>query len=200
MNWVTLMNDSRRTRLKRSSLAIAVCLSTIVGGTAAPSQASSTAPACSTRNLSLGFGSRLSPQTGEHGVMYTLTNRGKSSCLLRGYPGISLYDSKNHLLPFKYTWAATQYVTHAAPIVVRLRPGSRAYFLVAKYRCDVGDAMVAATIRVYPPNSKEQLIGRASSSSGVSTFSYCKGGPKDPGQVVGVSPVEASELALFPTA
>ncbi|GEM_PF-6114425 len=132
--------------------------------------------------------------------MYTLMNRGKSACLLRGYPGISFYDSKGRLLPFKYTWYGTQYVTHAAPVVVLLQRGTRSYFLVAKYRCDIGDAMEAATIHVYPPNTKQQLIGRVSPSSGVSTISYCKGGTKDPGQVVEVSPVEASSHATFPAA
>lgn len=136
-------------------LVLTACVTTIVGVSGTPSEGSTAAPSCSTANLSLGFGQRVSPRTGEHGVTYTLTNRGNSACLLRGYPGVSLYDRKGRLLPFKYRWSGTQYVTHVPPSVVMLRPGARAYFLVAKYRCDVGDAMEATTIRVYPPNSKQ---------------------------------------------
>lgn len=180
-------------------LAVIAFLAVIETMGVAPSEASTATPWCSTTNLLLGFGDRVSPQTGENGVMYTLMNREKSACLLRGYPGISFYDSKGHLLPFKYTWSGTQYVTHASPSVVVLRPGSRAYFLVAKYRCDIGNAMGAATIHVYPPNTKQQLIGRAS-PSGAATFAYCKGGTKDPGQLVEVSPVEASSRATLPGA
>ena len=175
----------------RRFLVIAACLSVIVSLGVASDQASSETAACSTANLSLGFGERVSSMTGEDGVIYTLTNKGKFACKLYGYPGISLYDHKGQLLPFRYTRSKSQYMTHSAPTTVRLRRGNRAYFLVAKYRCDIGIARESATIRVYPPNSRQQLIGRASPSPSVGGFSYCKGGAKDPGQIIDVSPVRA---------
>ena len=98
---------------------------------------------CRTANLSLGLGDRISAATGEHGDVYILTNRGKTLCQLHGYPGISPYDSKHRVLPFRYIRGEGQWVTHAVPKMVVLHPGSHAFFFVAKYRCDVGIAMVA---------------------------------------------------------
>lgn len=155
-----------------------------------------TTPQCSTPNLTLGFGDKVSEMTGEHGVIYTLTNHGKFTCHLYGHPDIRFYDNKGHALPFKYTWSGTQYVKNAAPHMVVLNVGDSAYFLVAKYRCDLGIAMESTTIRMYPPNTKSQLVGRSGTSS-VSGFAYCKGGAKDPGQLVGVSPLAATPFSLF---
>lgn len=179
-------------------LAFVVCLATFIGLNGAPSQASIATPQCDTANLSLGYRDKISPMTGEMGGVYTLTNRGKVTCHLYGFPGISFYDSKGRVLPFKYTRSSSHYMTHAAPSTVTLRPAARAYFFVAKYRCDMGDAMVATTIRIYPPNTRKQLIARASAVAGISggTISYCKGGTKDPGQVVDISPVKANPKFL----
>ena len=173
-------------------IAFIVGLVIMLGLVGTPSQASIRTPACSTMNLSLGFGERVSAMTGEAATLFTLTNRGKSTCHLFGHPGVSFYDSKGRVLPFRYTWTGTQYVAHTAPKMVVLPPGARAYFLVAKYRCDIGIAMVAKTIRVYPPNMKKQLVGRAAPSANFGSMNYCKGGPKDPGQLVEVSPVRAT--------
>ena len=136
--------------------------------------------------------------TGEMGDVYTLTNRGKFTCHLFGYPGISLYDSKGRILPFKYTRSSSHYMTHVAPKTVTLLPRARAYFFIAKYRCDKGDAVEAMTIRVYPPNARQQLVGLVSVdiAMSVGTLSYCKGGPKNPGQVIDVSPVRATPRYL----
>ena len=169
-------------------------LNLCVGG--APSEASTATPACSTVNLSLGYGDRVSEMAGENALIFTLTNRGKGACHLYGHPGVSFYDSKGRELPFRYTWMGRQYVAQTAPKMVVLRPGARAYFLVAHYRCDIGIAMVAKTIRVYPPNTTQQLIGRVAPSVDVGGFTYCKGGSKDPGQLVAVSPVRATPRYL----
>jgi hypothetical protein len=153
---------------------------------------------CRTANLSLALGDRISAATGEHGDVYILTNRGKILCQLHGYPGISLYDTKHRVLPFRYIRGEGQWVTHAVPKMVVLHPGSHAFFFVAKYRCDVGIAMVAATVRVSPPNGTRQLIGPASGDAGVSDLAYCTGGRKDPGNLVYISPLVATERAAYP--
>lgn len=177
-------------------LAIVVCLASFISLGGAPSEASTATPACSTMNLSLGHGDKVSEATGENAVIFTLTNRGKSACHLYGHPGVSLYDNKGRVLPFRYTWAGTQYVAQTAPKMVVLRPGAHAYFLVAKYRCDIGIAMVAKTIRVYPPNATQQLVGSAAPFVDVPGFSYCKGESKDPGQLVEISPVRATTHSM----
>ena len=91
-------------------------------------------------------------------------------------------------------------MTHAVPKMVALHPGSHAFFFIAKYRCDIGIAMVAVTVRAYPPNGTRQLIGPASGEAGVSGLAYCTGGTKDPGNLVYISPVVATERAVYPAA
>jgi hypothetical protein len=160
-------------------IALISALTLFISLNIASSFAVTTPAQCQTANLSLGLGDRISPATGEHGEVYILTNLGKTVCQLRGYPGISLYDSKHRILPFRYIRGAGQWVTHAVPKIVVLHPGSDAFFFVAKYRCDIGIVMVAATVRVYPPNGTRQLIGPASGDAGVSDLAYCMGGTKD---------------------
>ena len=183
-------------------VTLTLCACSAIASKSQPSTITSvtatTQAQCRTANLSLGLGDRISPGTGEHGDVYILTNHGKTVCQLRGYPGISLYDSKHRILPFRYVRGGGQWVTDAAPQVVVLHAGGRAYFFVAKYRCDVGIAMEAATVQVYMPNSTGQLIGRASGDAGVSDLAYCTGGSKDPGNLVYISPVVATERAAYP--
>lgn len=179
-------------RVRLRSLSIIACLGAVVSLSGTSAQASTAIPACAAANLTLGFGDKVSAMTGEHAVIYTLTNHGKITCRLYGYPGISFFDNKNHPLPFRYTHAESQYMTHKASTTVVLHTRERTYFLVAKYRCDIGDLMVAATIRVYPPNTKQQLVSQAAPSGTFGIFAYCKGGAKDPGQQIDVSPVKAT--------
>jgi hypothetical protein len=104
-------------------------------------------------------------------------------------------------LPFKYVRGGKTafYVTQASPKTVVLPPGGHAFFLVAKTDCTLGYVMFAAKIRVYPPNGTRQLVGRAFLPVGASTIAYCKGGTKDPGQRVEISPVAATERATVTT-
>jgi hypothetical protein len=187
--------------LLRHSLGLVIisALTVFTGLNIAPSFAATTPTHCLVTNLSLGVGDRISPATGEHGDVYKLTNHGKLTCQLRGYPGITLYDHAHQILPFRYLRGGGQWVTHKAPKMVVLNPGNYGFFLIAKYRCDIGISMSATTIRVYPPNDMRQITGPASSIAGVSKLEYCKGGTKDPGNLVYISPVAATLRAVFPT-
>jgi hypothetical protein len=101
-----------------ADLALISALTLFISLNIASSFAVTTPAQCQTANLSLGLGDRISPATGEHGEVYILTNLGKTVCQLRGYPGISLYDSKHRILPFRYIRGAGQWVTHAVPKIV----------------------------------------------------------------------------------
>lgn len=72
-------------------------------------------------------------------------------------------------------------------------------FLVAKTDCTLGYAVLAATIRVHPPNGTRQLFGLAFPTVGASTIGYCKGGAKDLGKLVEISPVAVTERATVTT-
>jgi Protein of unknown function (DUF4232) len=149
-------------------------------------------PPCQPAALALGYGPALSPITGEHGDFYALINRGPAACTLAGYPDITLYAANGAPLRFRYRRGRGPYVTAASPGTVTLRAGGSAWILVAKYRCDIGIAGNAMTIRITLPGARHAVLtGRASSGgTGVAALSYCRGGVNDPGQTVAVSPIE----------
>ena len=133
----------------------------------------------------------LSPMTGEHGSFYKLVNHGGRVCTLDGYPRIRLY-AHGVALPFRYSSGGGTYVTRAAPELVTLRPGGAAWFLVAKYRCDLGTIATATSMTVTLPGARTGYRMPPPSSS---SMDYCRGGPSDPGQLVTVSPVVASSAS-----
>jgi Protein of unknown function (DUF4232) len=151
---------------------------------------------CLARALALRPGAFVVPMTGEHAVMYALTNRGAVTCTLSGYPQVVLYDAEGAALPFRYARGGGAYVTSRKPVSVVLARGASAYVLVAKYRCDLGLARNATVIRLTLPTRGAAFAGReALAIAGAAGLSYCRGGPRDPGQVIAVSPVEPAQQA-----
>jgi hypothetical protein len=151
---------------------------------------------CTASVLVLRPGPVASPMTGEHADSLILVNRGSAACTVSGYPQVTLYDSRGVAVPFRYARGGGAYVTARKPATVTLAPGKPAYVLVAKYRCDLGAADDATaiwlTLRVHqgPAFSGHESVG-----GGAAGLSYCEGGREDPGQLVAVSPVEATYLA-----
>jgi len=152
---------------------------------------------CPARALVLHPGTPVVPMTGEHAVKYALTNRGPVTCTVHGYPRVVLYDANDDVLPFRYATGGGAYVTSSKPVTVVLARGASAYVLVAKYRCDLGIARNATTIRLTLAAAHGGLFaGReAAGISGSAGLSYCRGGQHDPGQLVAVSPVEPTGQA-----
>lgn len=146
---------------------------------------------CRPEVLTLAYGPRLSPMTGEHGVFYELINHGRLACTLAGYPHVRLYAGRE-ALPFRYIFGGGPYVTGKPPVTVTMNPGGAAWILVAKYRCDQGALRDATTISLTMPGMDgAALAGPVSrDGAGVSTLSYCRGSAADPGQTVAVSPIE----------
>jgi Protein of unknown function (DUF4232) len=151
---------------------------------------------CPARALALRPGAFVVTMTGEHAVMYALTNRGPVTCALSGYPKVVLYDAEGVELPFRYVRGGGAYVTSRKPVTVVLARGASAFVLVAKYRCDLGVARNAAVIRLTLPTRGAAFARReALALAGAAGLSYCRGGPRDPGQVIAVSPVEPTQQA-----
>jgi hypothetical protein len=148
---------------------------------------------CAASALALRPGPSASPMTGEHADSLMLTNRGPGACEVSGYPQVSLYDSRGVAIPFRYARGGGAYVTAKKPATVTLAPGKSAYVLVAKYRCDLGGADNATAIwlilRAHPGPA---FSGHESVGGGAAGLSYCQGGQQDPGQLVTVSPIEAT--------
>ena len=171
--------------------------SSAAGGAARSATAGTGIPQCAARALVLRPGGFVVPMTGEHAVMFALTNRGPVTCTLSGYPQVVLYDAGGAALPFRYASGGGAYVTSRQPAPVALAPGASAYVLVAKYRCDLGIVRTATAIRLTLPGARGVSFAarEAVVSTGAMGLSYCRGGPHDPGQVVAVSPVEPTQGA-----
>jgi hypothetical protein len=135
--------------------------------------------------------------TGEHAVLYTLASRGPAACTVRGYPQLTFYDARGRVLPFGYADGGGAYVTARKPVGVVLARGVMAYVLAAKYRCDLGTARNAATIRLALPVVGGQVFSSRQPlrPSGPAGLPYCRGGPRDPGQLVTISPIEQTPQA-----
>ncbi|HYV77906.1 MAG TPA: DUF4232 domain-containing protein [Streptosporangiaceae bacterium] len=166
------------------------------GGAARPATETGV-PRCAARALVLRPGAFVVPMTGEHAVMYALTNRGLVACTLSGYPQVVLYDAKGAALPFRYARGGGAYVTSRKPAPVVLARGASAYVLVAKYRCDFGIVRNATAMRLILPGARGAAFTaqEAVASGGAVGLSYCRGGQRDPGQLVTVSPVEPTRQA-----
>jgi len=164
---------------------------------ARPARAEAVVAECAARELALRPGTFVVPMTGEHAVMYALTNRGAVACALSGYPKVVLYGAGGAALPFRYARGGGTYVTSRKPMTVALAHGASAYVLVAKYRCDLGAARDATAIRLTLPTARgAAFAGReAVAIAGAGGLAYCRGGPHDPGQVIVVSPVEPTQRA-----
>lgn len=148
---------------------------------------------CTASVLVLRPGLLVSPMTGEHADSFMVTNHGPVACTVSGYPQVTLYDSRGVAMPFRYAEGGGAYVTAKKPAIVTLAPGKSAYALVAKYRCDLGIADDATAIRLTVHADQDPAFsGREPIGGGAAGLSYCQGGQEDPGQLVTVSPVEAT--------
>ena len=151
---------------------------------------------CDPSGLTLSLGPRVSPMTGEHADLFVLTNVSRRTCVLDGYPRVTL-SNDGKPLPFVYRADGGPYVTRRAPRGVMLQPRRHAYFLVAKYRCDGGILSAATAIRVLLPATAAGAMTLR--EPGVGIFDYCKQYPGDqaidPGNRVAVSPIAASTSA-----
>ena len=152
---------------------------------------------CPARALVLHPGTFVVPMTGEHAVMYALTNRSPVTCTVHGYPQVVLYDANGRALPFHYATGGGAYVTSSKPVTVVLAHGAAAYVLVAKYRCDLGIVRDATAIQLTLPAAHGETFAQREDTGipGPAGLSYCRGGQHDPGQLVTVSPVEPTARA-----
>jgi len=86
--------------------------------------------------------------TGEWSVIAVLANGSSAPCGVRGAPKVELRDAEGEPMSFEYVVNGGMYVRRAGSARITLDPGGRAYVKVAKYRCDLGVATRAETIRI----------------------------------------------------
>ncbi len=126
--------------------------------------------------------------TGEHSALVTVWNVSHDNCRLPVYPTIALLNGR-HPLPFGFQDNG-MYVHDRPGARIVLLPGAAANFLVAKYRCDVGDMATVTAIAVsIRPDSLS--VGLPTGDAGP-TLAYCKSyrgsASGDPGNTVEIGP------------
>jgi hypothetical protein len=155
---------------------------------------------CTASQLSFSGPQAVSAQTGEDGFVITLTNVSARECQIHGYPTVRFYTSGARLLTFSYSHTSL-YFRRIAPRVVHLAPGGHGYFIVAKYRCDLGNQYFSSFFYLFAPyttgapwvvHARGDGVG-----SGVGVMDYCKGPPRGMGHSLGVSAIVASRSELF---
>jgi hypothetical protein len=173
-------------------------VATALGSAASPQKSvDTTRLACPARSVSVAMGQQVVPFTGEHAIVIVIANKGQRSCLLEGYPAVVIRTAK-HVLPFSYDDGGGPYLLPAAPKLLTLHPGDHASFVVAKYRCDVGELATGTAIDIWLPGVPGDK-SLALSGEGVGMLALCRkfkaNGPPDPGNTVALSPVELGRYA-----
>ncbi|MDQ2739161.1 MAG: DUF4232 domain-containing protein [Actinomycetota bacterium] len=154
--------------------------------TPTPTQTATARP-CPAGTLSIKQGPRLSPETGEHGVIIAVSNASSTPCTVTGYPEVTLRNATS-TLPFTYVAGKGQYVTHRQPRPVIVGGAKLAYFLVAKYRCDIGVNEPATGMNVLLPGQGTTYSVPTRWLRGA--FDLCKGGTTPNGSTIMISPFE----------
>jgi len=184
--------------LGTAALLLAGCGGSAAGRGSGPPGAAG-AP-CRAGALTLGYGPQVSPMTAEHAALYTLTTRGPSACVLAGYPAITLYRKDGTRLRFRYVSGRhSEFMTNAHPRAVLVRRGQSAWVLVAKNACIGPGSYSAVRIRIVLPGQRNgSVTGQVAAGPPAATnLDHCQD-PRDPGQIVAVSPVEPTRLATSP--
>lgn len=170
--------------LRTALIGVVIALTLPAGGS------SSAAAGC---QLAMSQGGGYSERTGQHTLELVLTNRGSSTCVLDGYPLVEFVDAAGRRLPFVISHRGDQMIRPQSPRMVRIAPGRKAYVAVNKYRCDGSELQRPVRVHLVPPGASP-LSWLSLKIVGVG-FGWC--GRGDPGSVVSVSPVVATERAAI---
>jgi hypothetical protein len=142
---------------------------------------------CRPSQLRIANGFQVSAATGQNPLSFVLTNRSAKPCVLDGYPTVALLDAHGNRLPFRVSHSGDQMVTSRPPVAVRVLPRRSAFFVLNKYRCDLGNLKVAKKLRVALPDVRTPARLTVAIPM-YPVIGYCGG--NDPGSVVTVSPIE----------
>jgi hypothetical protein len=149
-------------------------------------------PSCRASDFSIAVGFAISPATGQNPLTLRLKNRGANTCVLFGYPTISLADRRG-AIPFAIRRGGDQMVTARRPTPVLVRVRGSAFVVLNKYRCDLGDRRLARTLRLGFPTDASRRLSLAFPP--YPHIAYC--GKGDPGSTVATSPFEPSLRAAL---
>jgi hypothetical protein len=173
-------------------VAAGALLSVVGCGDSQPASAKSASDAvrptpCAGAHLRISKGAQVSAATGQNPLSAVLTNRSGKPCVVKGYPTLVFLDAHGKRLPFRVSHRGDQVVTSDPPVAVRVLPRRSAFFVLNKYRCDLGNLEVARKLRVALPG----VYASSRLTMAIPTYpviAYC--GRNDPGSLITVSPIE----------
>jgi len=149
-------------------------------------------PACGLSQLQLTAGPRISEMTEQNTLVLVFRNISAKACDLRGYPGITLTDSRGRRLAFVYRPGGDQMLTSNRPGLVRLAPHGYAYSALNKNTCVSFARTSAARAEVTPPGQHEPLV---LTLAHYPILGYC--GRGDPGHTIDIAPVEPTSAGVL---
>jgi hypothetical protein len=142
-------------------------------------------PSCRTSQFTVRFGPLVSETTGQHTITLRLINGGRRTCVVFGYPKISVYDRAG-LIPFAITRRGDQMVTARRPKRVIVGHGRAAFVVLNHYRCDLGTVRTAAILRIGAGRVTQSGMATIQMTDPDRRLDYC--GRADPGSTLAVSP------------
>jgi hypothetical protein len=154
-------------------------------------------PSCSAATIGISPGPlRESEMTQEGSNSFILANTSRTSCVLYGYPRVTLYHD-GRTLPLRDRNGGS-YVSARRPRPLLLGPGVQAYFKAAKTVCQEGRGARPTQIRVRLPGGG--TVGMAMSSE--DRLDYCAGSGPDRriGDSLFLSPIVAAPYEAGPDA
>jgi hypothetical protein len=194
---------ARRSSIVVAAFVVATLLGPALGAAAAKTTATSTTTTttkssteCAADQLSFSSPGAVSAQMGEEAFVITLTNVGTRLCQIHGYPTVRFYTSAGRLLTFSYAHTSL-FFPRIAPHVVNLAPGSHGFFIVAKYRCDLGIRYHSSFFYLIAPYTSGPPWVVHTSGYFTGVMDYCKGAPHGMGHDLGISPIVAKRSQLF---
>ena len=157
--------------------------------TAGTARTSTTAALCSSGELAVAPG-YMSPAEQERVRLWTIKNTGPSTCSLRGYPSVQMFN-RGRPLGFRYLQGQGQFVSHRAPQLVTIPPDGTAYFVLAKSTCVERVVSIATTVTITLPGLPTKAIPSLNPSGGSQAYPYCADRAAASNDVA-VSPVSAT--------
>jgi hypothetical protein len=183
-------------------VVVAVLVGPAAGASAAPTKSTTTTTTknsieCNAKQLTFSRPGAVSAISGEEAFTITITNVSAQRCDIHGYPTVRFYTSAGRLLTFSYVHSSL-YFKKQSPKLVILAPRGHAYFIVAKYRCDVGERYVSSFFYLLAPYTTGAPTVEHVGGDQAGVMPYCDGSSRGPGQSLGISPVVATRAQLSP--
>jgi hypothetical protein len=90
-------------------------------------------------------------------LLVIFTNQSNTSCIISGYPAISLRDSADNVVPVNLTYGSTNMYRDPGPTKVTVGPGGRASFAVLLDVAGSSKCSTRSSLRVTLPGQKNSI-------------------------------------------